>query len=163
MCVSPVRQHLAVASLSPSIQTAGCLFGFALTNTPLGLPSALKTIPGSGLSLAQACCLAHWRSLQANLRPTRTQEDPNHSAPPSHHSETLACFNRARPTVSLKCQLEGFSVRVSYSASFLFDCQPVMMQQVRLFCKQTGMDKKKGPESLQLTLTTNEKGFGNER
>lgn len=97
VCVSPVRQHLAIASLGPSIQTAGCLFGFALTNTPLGLPSALKTIPGSGLSLAQACCRAHWRSLQANLSPTRTQEDPNHSAPPSHHSETLACFKQARP------------------------------------------------------------------
>lgn len=98
---------------SPSIQTAGCLFGFALTNTPLGLSSALRTIPGSGLSLAQACCRAHWRSLQANLSPTRTQEDPNHSAPPSHHSETLACF-----TASPKCQLEGLSVCVSHCTSF---------------------------------------------
>lgn len=80
----------------PSIQTAGCLFGFALTNTPLGLPSVLRTILVSGLSLAQACCRAHWRSLQANLSPTRTQEDRNHSAPPSHRSEILACFTKAR-------------------------------------------------------------------
>ncbi len=148
MCVSPVRQHLAVASVSPSIQTSCCLFGFALANTPLGLPSALRTIPGSGLSLAQACCLAHWRSLQANLSPTRTQEDLNHSAPPSHHSETLACFNQARPTVSLKCQQEGFSVCVCVCVcilqhTFQFDWKPSMMQQVHLFCKQTGMDRKK--------------------
>lgn len=42
---------------------------------------------------------------------------------PSHHSETLACFNQARPTASLKCQLEGCSVCVCHiSTSFLIDC-----------------------------------------
>lgn len=104
--------HLAWALLGPSIQTAGCLFRFAIANTPLGLSSALRAIPGSGLSLAQACCLAHWRSLQANLSPTRIQEDPNHNAPPSHHSETLAASTRLALRVS---------VCVSCCVSFLFD------------------------------------------
>lgn len=134
--------HLARTSLSPSIETAGCLFGFALTNTPLGLPSVLRTIPSSGLSLAQACCLAHRRSLQANLTPTRTQEGPNHSTPPSHHSETLAFFNQAHPTaLNVSWRVLAY---VSYSEFFLFGSQPVVMQQAHHRCTQTGTDKERG-------------------
>lgn len=97
MCLCVFLPHLAWTSLGPSIYTAGCLFEFALANTPLDLPFALRAIPGSSLSLDQACCLAHWRSLQANLSPTRVQEDQNHSAPPSHHRETLAASPRLAP------------------------------------------------------------------
>lgn len=98
VCVfSFVLQHLARAG--PSIQAI--LFRFPLANTPLGLPSVLRTILGSVLSLAQACCLAHWRSLQANLSPTKILEDLNHSAPPSYRSETVAASTGLAPQRAL--------------------------------------------------------------
>lgn len=115
----------------PVLQFRPFLFRFPLANTPLGLPSVLRTILGSVLSLAQACCLAHWRSLQANLSPTKILEDSNHSALPSYRSETVAASTGLGSTAHLERQLEGFVV------GFL---QPAMMQEVQLL--QTNRDSK---------------------